>query len=111
MAQQYYTGSRAWDLTLSQDPGTVTTDLIISNLRRMIENQAEEDGEEVSYSWARGTAERLFWEHADQILEMVEQGEELEKQDEEMNVCLEEEFLPRTISDWKMEHLGGSEWD
>ena len=111
MAQQYYVGSRGWDLTLSQDPGTVTTDLIISNLRRMIENEAEENEEEMSYSQARRLANDLFWENADAILEMVEQGEELEKQDEEMNVCLEEEFMPRTISDWKMEHLGGSEWD
>ena len=111
MAQQYYTGSRAWDLTLSQDPGTVTTDLIISNLRRMIENQAEEDGEEVSYSWARGTAERLFWEHADQILEMVEQGEELQKLEPEDNEWIEQEYLPRTINEWKGDYLSSAEWD
>lgn len=111
MAQQYYVGSRAWDLTLSQDPGTVTTDLIISNLRRMIENQAEEDEEELSYPEARERAERLFWENADAILEQVEQDEELQKQDEERNQTLEEEFWPKTISEWAMEHLDGAEWD
>ena len=111
MAQQYYAGSRAWDLTLSQDPGTVTTDLIISNLRRMIENQAEEDEEELSYPEARERAERLFWENADEILSQVEQDEQLIKQDEEMNETLEEEFWPKTISEWAMEHLDSVEWD
>lgn len=111
MAQQYYVGSRAWDLTLSQDPGTVTTDLIISNLRRMIENEADWNEEDLSYREACNKANRLFWENADAILEQVEQGEELTKADEEMNETLEEEFWPKTISEWAMEHLDGAEWD
>ena len=111
MAQQYYVGSRAWDLTLSQDPGRVTTDLIISNLRRMIENEAEWNEEELSYREACNRADRLFWEHADEILEQVEQYEELQPADPDRCETLEEEFWPKTISEWAMEHLDSGEWD
>lgn len=111
MAQQYYVGSRAWDLTLSQDPGRVTTDLIISNLRRMIENEAEWNEEELSYREACNKADRLFWENADAILEQVEQDEELQPADPDRCETLEEEFWPKTISEWAMEHLDSGEWD
>lgn len=69
------------NLTISANPGRVNSDLIIGNLKRMILNQAEEDESEMTWKQARRLADALYWENADRLIELAQNGDNMDSLD------------------------------
>lgn len=69
------------NLTISENPGRVNSDLIIDNLERMILNQAEEDESEMTWQQAHRLADALYWENADRLIELAQNGDNMDSLD------------------------------
>ena len=92
-------------LTASSSPGTVTEELVVQNLQRMMEQQLEQDGEEVpDWSEMRSRARAFYNENPDRMLELAPLGVKLVKAEERFEGMtpegLAEELVLVTFDAW-----------
>lgn len=107
MAQKYYVASKGNPyLTLSEEPGVVTKQLIRDNIERMMEMD-EEEGEERTPKERFLAANAFYEEHLDRITEMAPKGYELEEITEDQA----EELMSLSLEGWTAWELPVAEWD
>lgn len=109
MEQKYYVGKRSSEfLSVTNHPGTLTVQDVISNIQRMMEADEEEQGKErTPWRVAHRTATTYYYLNEDRIQEIVEIGEELVEIPKEKA----EEYQRLTFSEWELWELPRSEWD
>lgn len=106
MAQKFYVASRGNSyLTLAEEPGEVTEDLIVSNIQRMME--MDDDAEGMSWQQLRRAARDFYEENIERILEMVQLHDELEEISKEEA----EELMNLSFEEWTAWEFPRTEWD
>nr|DAV37233.1 MAG TPA: hypothetical protein [Caudoviricetes sp.] len=108
MAQKYYVASKgSYYLSVTNHPGTLTEQDIVSNLARMMMLEADSEEQNVQARTIREEASRFYQENIERIMEMVKPGEELKEIPQEEA----EEYQNLTFSEWEQWEFPQTEWN
>lgn len=106
MAQKFYVASRGNSyLTLAEEPGEVTEDLVVRNIHRMME--MDDDTEDMTWSEIRTAASTFYEENIERILAMAHLHEELVEISKEQA----EELENLSFEEWMAWEFADAEWD
>lgn len=108
MEQKFYVASKGNSyLSLTNHPGTLTEQDIVSNLERMMTLDTDSEEQHVQPRAIREEASRFYQENIERILEMAKPGEELVEIPKEEA----EEYQNLTFSEWEQWEFPRNEWD
>ena len=106
MAQKFYVASKGNSyLTLAEEPGEVTEDLVVRNIHRMME--MDDDTEDMTWSEIRTAAREFYEENIERILAMAHLREELVEISKEQA----EELENLSFEEWMAWEFPDAEWD